>query len=1131
MHTHAATVQDNKSHPTAIGSVAKEASQKQSNGASGIQFVDNRTESIAQRKLQEIANTSPRTIQLKTFQSRADNNSWGQQGVQLAAMADDHSAQQENTIQKQAGPEHSRKENNTGLPNDLKLGIENLSGYSMDDVKVHYNSNKPAQLSAHAYAQGTDIHVASGQEKHLPHEAWHVVQQKKGNVKPTVQLKGRFNINDNSNLEREADVMGMRSTRLGQFYLSNELSPGMGNSGETVVQKQRFSTSTAGNVIQCNYMDEARLYEKNLGQYAYSDVIATGAATTAVNKMKDVMGTTADATNAPRVFGGDDPRYPGNVGKDLGRVTNAINGGNLREKMTAFYNASLGSFKKMLTERLTGQGEWDDIALGIGGLGIGDQGQAALRESHGRMNATFKSSSMKDLYVAPGDPIARSGTDELYKAQSIGKDKKPRIESIDQTDDGALNDLRMTGLAGLTITSADLIGDANASFGNFFKTSIFTKLKTALTALHTARANGDAQAVVIPHLSSVKQLSWKWLKENTSGKSDLEEFREVQPEVREKINAISPLLDQLSALVAPEALANPDAEDQAAAIGALDLTAPPLTAEDDFNVELDSLAGDNLAFLRSALGYQQYHNLSEQLALFHQNAGNNTELVKSIVAMRQAAQAWAVKDDEAEANILATAEGMALKKRLKIEQLQRQLNKVYSSSTRTNNDLQVPDGDATLSDGEKEFIMEKMPAYDLGGANYDDTAELPWEEGATRYVASTNNSWVNDAVTKLKMPVLTGPSGTTDRMFQALKYLGIYDNGVNKYNFRYALLGWMLTSRDHSFHEIMAVAKTYNCNYEAGPDSYKHMQPIAEPLLRANVCRSPGYLHLFPDEVEYHRNIDGGNSVLYEPVRGTLNNLTAHNQLIENQTGLDAANYDDSERPKMYRNVTAYTTTAYHVQNIVANHNKFIAKKMISKLRSNARDRADLIWMINQGARPGPGPDRVRFDAALLAFRDLSFGDKHMTRVVASFPDVTTDQIYEEALQHNKHTQTAMEMLPSFAGPVYRGEAYVPPTPYGQGNAITLGKFWSTSKKTNFADAYATSATGTFTRGVVLEINATDGKDVSAVSVNEEQGVRDAVDAPDTDEVVLLPGSRLVVNQEAHDDATFQHQVVTLTQQ
>ena len=52
--------------------------------------------------------------------------------------------------------------NNTGLPDTLKSGIENLSGLSMDDVKVHYNSAKPGQLQAHAFAQGTDIHMAPG---------------------------------------------------------------------------------------------------------------------------------------------------------------------------------------------------------------------------------------------------------------------------------------------------------------------------------------------------------------------------------------------------------------------------------------------------------------------------------------------------------------------------------------------------------------------------------------------------------------------------------------------------------------------------------------------------------------------------------------------------------------------------------------------------------------------------------------------------------------------------------------------------------------------------------------------------------------------------------------------------------
>jgi len=99
----------------------------------------------------------------------------------------------------------------SGLPEPLRNGIENLSGMSMDSVNVHYNSSKPAQLQAHAYAQGNNIHIGPGQEKHLPHEAWHVVQQKQGRVKPTIQMKTGTPVNDDPALEKEADVMGAKA--------------------------------------------------------------------------------------------------------------------------------------------------------------------------------------------------------------------------------------------------------------------------------------------------------------------------------------------------------------------------------------------------------------------------------------------------------------------------------------------------------------------------------------------------------------------------------------------------------------------------------------------------------------------------------------------------------------------------------------------------------------------------------------------------------------------------------------------------------------------------------------------------------------------------------------------------------
>ncbi len=99
----------------------------------------------------------------------------------------------------------------TGLPDNLQSRVEALSGVDLDNVRVHYNSSKPSQLGALAYAQDKDIHIGPGQEQHLPHEAWHVVQQAQGRVKPTRQMKGGVHANEDLSLEREADVMGAKA--------------------------------------------------------------------------------------------------------------------------------------------------------------------------------------------------------------------------------------------------------------------------------------------------------------------------------------------------------------------------------------------------------------------------------------------------------------------------------------------------------------------------------------------------------------------------------------------------------------------------------------------------------------------------------------------------------------------------------------------------------------------------------------------------------------------------------------------------------------------------------------------------------------------------------------------------------
>ena len=226
----------------------------------GFRLEDNRAESQIQLRLKEgmdaralsapdLTGSKPFSIQKKSVQPNgspaanpvvASPDAGGP--VQLAGKKPDEQEAQapaplpQETAQfagagEASPPPPAGSSSNGGLPQQLKSGVEQLSGQSMSDVKVHANSEKPAQLNAHAYAQGSDIHIGPGQEKHLPHEAWHVAQQKQGRVQPTKQLKGKVPVNDDKGLEQEADVMGAKALEVGVKAASGimDQSPLTGN--------------------------------------------------------------------------------------------------------------------------------------------------------------------------------------------------------------------------------------------------------------------------------------------------------------------------------------------------------------------------------------------------------------------------------------------------------------------------------------------------------------------------------------------------------------------------------------------------------------------------------------------------------------------------------------------------------------------------------------------------------------------------------------------------------------------------------------------------------------------------------------------------------------------------------------
>jgi len=99
------------------------------------------------------------------------------------------------------------------LPGGLRSRLEGLSGVSLSDVRVHRDSPQPDRMGAFAFTQGSDIHLGPGQEEHLAHEAWHVVQQKEGRVPATGRVAGQP-LNHSAGLETEADTMGARASHL-----------------------------------------------------------------------------------------------------------------------------------------------------------------------------------------------------------------------------------------------------------------------------------------------------------------------------------------------------------------------------------------------------------------------------------------------------------------------------------------------------------------------------------------------------------------------------------------------------------------------------------------------------------------------------------------------------------------------------------------------------------------------------------------------------------------------------------------------------------------------------------------------------------------------------------------------------
>ncbi len=148
------------------------------------------------------------------------------------------------------------------LPNYLREKFEHKSGLPLDDVQIHYNSDKPAEIGALAYTKGTDIFIGSGQEKHLEHEVGHVIQQKMGSVQPNCTIAGQ-EVNIDPVLEAEAD-QGCISASSESTESTAVIQPKLMVSFEEYRQRMERNGESNIEAIRKNYFEQFILPENRI---------------------------------------------------------------------------------------------------------------------------------------------------------------------------------------------------------------------------------------------------------------------------------------------------------------------------------------------------------------------------------------------------------------------------------------------------------------------------------------------------------------------------------------------------------------------------------------------------------------------------------------------------------------------------------------------------------------------------------------------------------------------------------------------------------------------------------------------------------------------------------------------------
>ncbi|MEU9270168.1 DUF4157 domain-containing protein [Streptomyces sp. NPDC048251] len=455
------------------------------------------------------------------------------------------------------------------------------------------------------------------------------------------------------------------------------------------------------------------------------------------------------------------------------------------------------------------------------------------------------------------------------------------------------------------------------------------------------------------------------------------------------------------------------------------------------------------------------------------------------------------------------------------------------------------DRGAPLSTRELDFV---------GKPGMDD--KLPWNEGTAYWEIQQNESWPKANAAR-GIPVVAGMSGTTTRMLKTFQWIKV--SGVDVFDYRMAVMGWMLPSWDHSLYEILrgswaaGVKGPGESAAKAGKGAalmYQHIAPFTEEELRQNVCRDGQFPHelMYLAEANKPRAVDPAASGFMEPGQAAAGNAAGkYNAFAQGDTaptpriakwkadngGASTAAVTEKFKPAHATALMAYTGGAHQMINSVvrsrllpegyAPYGTGALATAGAEALSLRQIKSQLSWAAQNDSPqqewvPTLDEDPV-IEPQLAAARGTDpVAKKAAMAVIDARIDVLAPVLFEELKAHADMTMEALTRLPPVTGTVFRGDwnAGGDESVYRLGKQAALNyrpgsiftsSFDSTSREKSVGLGFMRGqrVSGTKTHRILLELTLTGkyGRDIDPF--HQYQGTEA--------EVLLMPGANFKVDK------------------